>query len=202
MHTVSLAFNRGDRRLAFFDIEVSRNGNAWTPVLVGAESSGDTLGLQDFRFHPVVTRFVRVVGFGNSENRFNSITELGAQSVRASDGQTPEAPGNTRDRDFGTRWSAEGDGQSIHFDLGTVQPVGAVSIAWYKGNERRASFRIDSSVNGHEWTPVFRNGQSSGRTTRFEKYSFTPEPARYVRIVGFGNTSNNWNSITEVEMPR
>lgn len=202
VHTLTLAFLRGDRRTAFFDVEVSRNGTTWTQVLTDAESSGRTRGLQDFRFNPVRTRFVRVVGNGNSENLFHSLTELGVQSVRATDGQTPEAPGNTRDQDLGTRWSAEGDGQQIQFDLGREERIDRVSIAWYKGNERRASFRLETSIDGYNWTTVLRNGESSGRTLRFEHYDFARVSARYMRFTGFGNTSNNWNSLTEVEIPR
>jgi PKD repeat protein len=44
------------------------------------------------------------------------------------------------------------------------------------------------------------SGQSSGTTLGLEVYPFAQTSARYVRITGHGNTSNAWNSITEVEI--
>src|SRR5436190_7888735 len=43
-------------------------------------------------------------------------------------------PANSLDGNLATRWSAQGDGQWIQFDLGATQTVGAVKIAWYSGD--------------------------------------------------------------------
>jgi hypothetical protein len=55
------------------------------------------------------------------------------------------------------------------------------------------------STNGSTWTPVF-SGQSSGTTAGLQSFDFADVPARYVQIVGRGNSLNDWNSITEVEI--
>jgi len=45
-------------------------------------------------------------------------------------------PINIIDDDASTRWSAQGDGQWIRFDLGATLNVPRVDIAWYKGDQR------------------------------------------------------------------
>jgi hypothetical protein len=117
-------------------------------------------------------------------------------SDSANDGNLPT---NTLDGSLATRWSANGDGQWIRFDLASPTNVGSVKIAWYKGDLRKARFDIQTSATGTDWTTVF-SGQSSGMTTGFESYEMTASAAQYVRIVGHGTSQDLWNSITEVEV--
>jgi PKD repeat protein len=121
-------------------------------------------------------------------------------AVSASNAQSPNIATNTYDGSLDTRWSAEGKGQWVMYDLGSPHmTVTQVSIAWFMGDRRRASFAIEASTNGMDWTEVYR-GNSNGGALDLQAYTFAAVPARYVRIVGFGNTENAWNSITEVEM--
>ena len=124
---------------------------------------------------------------------------LPIMSVQASDAQLPNVSVNTIDGDMGTRWSAQGDGQWISYDMGTLATVNEVAIAWLQGAKRKAAFAIEVSVDGKSWNEVF-SGDSSGTSDDFESYPFSAVSARYVRIVGYGNASNAWNSITEVEL--
>jgi hypothetical protein len=119
--------------------------------------------------------------------------------VQASDAQEPNIPVNTTDGDMNTRWSAEGNSQWIMYDIGTLATVNEVAIAWLKGDQRKSSFAIDVSVDGKTWNEVF-SGDSSGATNDYETYSFSPVAARYVRIMGYGNSENLWNSINETEV--
>src|SRR5690606_20918823 len=48
------------------------------------------------------------------------------------------------------------------------------------------------------WKRVY-TGKSSGTTNNLQTFHIGEE-ARYVKIIGYGNTQNNWNSITEVEI--
>jgi PKD repeat protein len=121
-------------------------------------------------------------------------------SVSASDAQSPNVAANTRDGDLNTRWSAEGKGQWIMYDLGSPDTVvDQVSIAWLVGNRRTSSFAIEVSTNAKDWVEVYA-GKSSGTTLKLEAYAFAEVATQYVRIVGFGNAENAWNSITEVEL--
>jgi hypothetical protein len=207
---VFIAWYRGDVRIARFAIHISLDAANWTPVFTG-NSNGTTLGLQIYDFADLPARYVRIVGFGNSANQWNSITEveihgintkpdhLAIASVIASTFQAPNVPANTLDGDLRTRWSAEGDGQWIQYDLGVPQTVDRVLIAWHQGDLRQARFDIEVSPDAATWRQVF-SGRSSGVTVTLQAYDFTDVETQYVRIIGHENTYNAWNSITEVEI--
>jgi len=48
---------------------------------------------------------------------------------------------NALDGSIATRWSAQGDGQWIRFDLGTNQTIGSVSIAWYQADPEHGGWQ-------------------------------------------------------------
>ena len=110
---------------------------------------------------------------------------------------TVNYPRNTMDNDLNTRWSMEGSGQWIQYDLGEKSLVSSVDIAFYNGDTRYAYFSISLSIDGIHFTEVF-NGQSDGSTLDLQNFDFDDMSARFVRITGYGNSSNLWNSITEV----
>src|SRR2546425_5106330 len=202
---VDIAWYLGNPRIAYFDIQVSLDTVTWTKVFSG-QSSGQTLQLDRYAFPTTTGRYVRIVGHGNSSSTWNSITEVGilgmalpalpVASVVAS-GNDGNLPQNTLDKNLATRWSAQGDGQWIRFDLGALATVDHLDIAWYLGNTRIAYFDIQVSLDTVTWTKVF-SGQSSGQTLQLDRYAFPTTTGRYVRIVGHGNSSSTWNSITEV----
>jgi chitodextrinase len=124
--------------------------------------------------------------------------ELAVSSVTASS-HDGNVPANTIDKDLGTRWSASGSGEWIQYDLGSAQTIDLVKIAFYNGDQRTSSFDIQMSTDGSNFTTVL-SGTSSGTTLQLETFDFADTTARYVRIVGYGNSSNAWNSYTEVEI--
>ena len=121
---------------------------------------------------------------------------VGSVTASAEDGNVPA---NALDGSLSTRWSAEGDGQWIRFDLGSQATIKSVRIAWYKGDQRVAWFDVQTSDTGSIWNTLY-SGLSSGTTTDLESRDVTDWLGRYVRIVGHGNSSNLWNSITEVQI--
>ncbi|MFH8533831.1 chondroitinase-B domain-containing protein [Streptomyces tendae] len=118
-------------------------------------------------------------------------------SASADDGNVPA---NTLDNDLSTRWSAEGDGAWIRYDLGSQQTIGSASIAWHQGDTRKNTFDIQLSDDGSAWTTVMDNRTTSGTTQQQQNYDFADTTARYLRIVGHGNTTNDWTSITETDI--
>ena len=107
-------------------------------------------------------------------------------------------PGNVLDGDLETRWSASGTEEWIAFDFGEPRSVGKLDIAWYSGDKRQTRFKVSVSSDGRTWRDVFE-GESSGKSAKLETYQLKkPETARHLRITCYGNTSNLWNSITEV----
>jgi poly(beta-D-mannuronate) lyase len=109
-------------------------------------------------------------------------------------------PGNTVDNTLSTRWSANGDGQWIRYDLGSSRTVAYVKIAFYSGNTRATRFDLQLSTDGSVWTNVLTNASSSGTTTQEQTFDFADQAARYVRYVGHGNSVNLWNSVLEVSV--
>ena len=111
-------------------------------------------------------------------------------------------PENTIDEDFDpdSRWSNLGQGEPKHLllDLGAIQTVKSISIAWYKGNERKAAYAIQASSDGKTFTTIIGPGLSGGKSLDFERIDIDPLEAQFVRIAAEGNESNEWNSIVEV----
>ncbi|MBI3898014.1 MAG: discoidin domain-containing protein [Gammaproteobacteria bacterium] len=122
-------------------------------------------------------------------------------TARASAADSIYVAPNTLDGslDPNSRWSAYGRGQWIEYDLGQSQTVQAVDLAFFKGNERRASFEIYLTNAAGQQTKVF-TGQSNGTSLGFQRFDVPDQAARYVRIVGNGNNLNLWNSLTEVKI--
>ncbi len=127
---------------------------------------------------------VALVAFGCFTATSANAARLPVLSVTAS-ADDGDVAANTLDGSLATRWSAQGDGQWICYDLGSVTNVGAVKIAWYKGDQRFALFDLQTSSDDTNWITVF-SGQSSGATTNFESYNTTNATGRYVRILGMG----------------
>jgi PKD repeat protein len=125
-------------------------------------------------------------------------TKLPVASVTAS-ADDGNVPANAVDGSLSTRWSAQGDGQWIRFDLGSSTSIGGVSIAWHQGDQRQSKFDLQTSADGSAWTTIY-TGQSSGTSLALEAAPVTTSSGRYVRVVGHGNTVNTWNSIAEVEI--
>jgi len=105
---------------------------------------------------------------------------------------------NVLDNNLSTRWSASGDGQWIQFCLGDTLSVNGVQIAFYSGNTRTSTFDILTGFDGMNWTTAASNRVSSGTSLNLETFSFAARNAKWVRIVGHGNSVNLWNSYTEV----
>jgi endoglucanase len=118
-------------------------------------------------------------------------------TASANDGNVPA---NVLDNNLSTRWSANGDGQWIQFCLNTATTVNGVQIAFYNGNARSSRFDVLTGNDGTNWTTAASGLQSSGTTLNLETFTFSGRTAKYVRIVGHGNSVNTWNSYTEVKI--
>ncbi|MEF3310626.1 carbohydrate binding domain-containing protein [Paenibacillus sp. GYB004] len=147
----------------------------WTKLLQGSyipvytgKSSGATLDFETYPFPSAEqARYVKLFGRGNSVNQWNSITEteiytqdtgggkvkLPVQSAAWSSQDRQYDGNNTIDGnlDAESRWSAEGAEEWIVYDLGSVQSVSEVDIAWYSGNTRFSYFDIYVSADGQSW---------------------------------------------------
>jgi len=75
VNAFSIAFMKGDERIANFMIEVSEDGKEWRKILE-TKSSGRTNDLEGYSFLPISARYVRAICDGNDQNKWNSITEF------------------------------------------------------------------------------------------------------------------------------
>ena len=121
-----------------------------------------------------------------------------AEDDGTNDGHTPDL---TIDASFlpDSRWSSETPGKELLLDMAEVQTLKELGIAWFKGDERQSIFEVAVSVDGETFMPTVERRQSGGLTATIERIDFDDTMARYIRITGFGNTSNDWNSIIEVQ---
>ena len=74
-------------------------------------------------------------------------------------------PSNTLDGDLDTRWSAEGAGQFIQYDLGEIKQIEEIGMAFYEGDERVQEFKIRTSEDKEDWQTQV-DGKSSGDTNQ------------------------------------
>ncbi|MGP3970342.1 discoidin domain-containing protein [Streptomyces sp. 6N223] len=122
----------------------------------------------------------------------------GAVTASTSDENTPA---NAVDGDLGTRWSGEGDGAWLQFDLGSTMTVSEIRLGVYEGTTRQNVFELQY-WNGSGWATAY-DGESSGTTTQLEAFEFEPVQTSKVRYLGHGYTGDgegDWNSLTEVEI--
>ncbi|SHK35682.1 F5/8 type C domain-containing protein [Reichenbachiella agariperforans] len=170
-------------------VTVSFNSGSSTSITIYAAYNGGTGRFDDFEL---------IEGAGSTDPAEPTEGKLSVSSVSASadDGNVPT---NTLDGDLDTRWSANGSGQYITYDLGSSQTVSSVKAAWYKGDQRSSTFKIRVGNSTSSLTEVY-SGSSSGSSNNLETYNFDATEVRYIRITGLGNSSNTWNSITEVEI--
>ena len=115
-------------------------------------------------------------------------------------------PANAIDGKLDTRWSAFGKGQYLRLDLATdttptAKKVNKVKIAWYQGDKRSNHFEIQTAeTKGGAYTSQLTKDSDKG-STALQDYAINPaNPVRYVRIKVYGNTLNDWASISEVEI--
>ena len=178
--------------------------------------SGETLNV-DFPLgiNTVTLRVEHSDGNTYTDDLTVEVVSAGGVEVSATGYQSGNPPENTLDGDLDTRWSVEGDDGSHYLLYALAEPVtlDEISIAFYSGDSRRSRFAIWLSADGEHFTQVLPdpNGggfpweldrvESSGTTLELETFTFTPQSAAYVRINGWGNENNAWNSYTEVEIP-
>ncbi len=116
---------------------------------------------------------------------------------------TQNTPDKTLDGDLGTRWSQNGDGGTewIQYELPLMTVIDHIDIAFYNGDSRVAFFDVRISTTGMDpgdFTTVTAPTNSSGATLALQTFSFPAQPAKYIRIYGYGNSVSTWNSFTEV----
>jgi poly(beta-D-mannuronate) lyase len=118
-------------------------------------------------------------------------------------------PSNATDNDLSTRWSSFGAPKWLSVDLGTQAHMTHVQLAYYKDYERTSSFAVETSADNQTWTEVLDittteqitlpDGVITQDPTLVE-FDITDSTARYLRLLGYGNSANGWNSLAELQV--
>ncbi|MBQ4798629.1 discoidin domain-containing protein [Pseudoalteromonas sp. MMG006] len=101
-----------------------------------------------------------------------------------------------------SRWSSKGIGKWIQLDLGGEAKIDNIKTAWFSGDKRTAYFNIETSLDGVNWTSAVLDAESQGDSL-LNSDDLNDALARFVRIIGRGNSSsedNAWNSLLDVEV--
>lgn len=175
------------------------NGRFMVPVRFIAESLGCEVSWRNEAQIVDIRADVPLVVRERKKLYENELSIVGASSS-ADDGSNIIE--YTYDGSLSTRWSAAGtetDNAWGIYDLGGIYTLDKLYIAFHSGDKRKTTFAIDVSTDANTYTNVFKT-DSSGTTSSYEEYDLGGASARYIRFRGYGNSSNEWNSITEIRV--
>lgn len=203
---VSVTFNnKFDAISALNSLNYSINNEIKiTSIIQGNNDSTTVLTVSEMGFGTYQLMVNNIKSFNgnsleNGETKTFSFSGINSVTASGYEGGTSNTPDKTLDFDFNTRWSCDGKGAWILYDLGELKNVLSVDLAFFNGSVRKAFFSINLSKDGENFNEVY-NGNSNGTTTNLENYNFKDSLARYVKIIGYGNSQSTWNSITETRI--
>ena len=185
-------------------MKVSGDGQSWNTV---AENPLNDQPLEvTFSRRPV--RYIRIEQTGHDPVYWWSIhgIEIGAEvkpSARASHNNVQSGPDNVAQALDGraeTRWSSRAlqqPGMWFELDLNETRTVNGLALDTAGSpNDFPRGYVVRLSTDYNQWVEVARNDQ----TDRALEVTFSPRPARYLRIEQTGRASNYWWSIYGVEV--
>ncbi|MEE1673080.1 polysaccharide lyase family 7 protein [Agarivorans aestuarii] len=180
------------------ELTVSANSGSQTQATVFAEYNGAEGRFDSFTLNSSASNPSTPPAEPGSCDSPTQLTIASAKDDGTHDGHGPE---NAIDNNLTTesRWSSQGIGKQIVFDLQANATVTSLDVIWLKGDQRSSYFEVATSSDNTSWTPVLSGASSSGAQSAYESYELTESQARYIRITGQGNSANNWNSIIEAK---
>lgn len=181
LNNIQLTYDISDKSC---DVDIQRENNTYTVKLQRKNS--------DIYFKYTIN----LIAIGDSFT-VGDYTSYEVWNVNVSEEPQPQNHRyNVIDNNTSTYWGAQYDGQWIELDIGSIQPIDAVGYSFMKGSERKYNVDIIVSDDGINYRNVY-SGQLGGVTTNFEILELKNVSARYIRLVGHGNSENAWNSVGE-----
>ena len=104
------------------------------------------------------------------------------------------------DGDYTTRWSSDVNGAELTLELDKVYPVAYIGVACLRGGERKTKLGISVSTDGVSYTRVIDQVLTDKNDGMVPVSLGGTYDAKFVKIHGFGNTSNAWTSICEIKV--
>lgn len=174
------------------------NGRFLVPVRFVSEAFKATVGWNEHRQKVTVNgsapQYIASHGLDN---------ELFAyELIQSGDDGAGNVISKAFDGDYSSRWGVlhdpENPGKAYGIIyLGKLREIESVYISHSVGKERVYTFDIYVSNDGENFTLVKEDLKSSGTTTELEEYKVNAK-GRYIKIVGKGNSVNNWMNIQEI----
>lgn len=124
-------------------------------------------------------------------------TEMRVMSIDGTQTDPMNTLANVQDKKSGSRWSAKGHGSYLTLDMGQTRDIGAIRILWFKAFERSYTYDIDVGPDGVNWKNVYAKATSK-IAPEPELIDMKRENCRFIKITIYGNTKNEWASITDV----
>ncbi len=120
-----------------------------------------------------------------------AVSILRAEAVSVPEAENP--PVNAFDGKMATRYAST-DFDAV-FDLGEVRHISNVALSFWQYDVRATKYELAVSADGVGYRTVF-----SGSSTQGQPFDIRAVDAdiRYIRVVGHGNTANNWTSLLEI----
>ena len=122
-------------------------------------------------------------------------------AVEAMDFQTPFLPYNAVDGNIGTMWSAVGSDQWIILELKEFFNIQHIKVAFQPGQKKESYFDVLGSNDKENWEPVLTKSRSCDFSGDMQVFEFPPSKSekeyKYIKLVGQGNSLDNWNFISE-----
>ncbi len=97
------------------------------------------------------------------------------------------------------RWSANGAGNWICYDLGEAKNLHSIAIAGYMALSRSYIYEIAVSNDGVNFTPVIANAETTNGIDH-DVFPLGDISARYVKITGLSASNSTWMGISEVRI--
>ena len=132
----------------------------------------------------------------------DSVIPVPVISVNASSEQSPNVAKNAVDGQMITRWSAQGQGETLDLNFDGAYKIQRVEISIYKGDSQDNSFALQLFSDGRLLQPQsFNSNIHPQQTEELLPYSLRSNvEATALRFIGNGNTSSDWNSIQEIRV--
>ncbi len=113
---------------------------------------------------------------------------------------------HTLDKDFNTQWAGNGKGNmdGLVFDLGGTFDLKLIDIATTNGKTYELEIWVSTTgTNTEDFVNAFpgEGNLVSNTDASFKAYVLPAETAntKYVKIIGYGQASSDWNTIQEIE---
>jgi hypothetical protein len=122
-------------------------------------------------------------------------------NVESSNLQSPENANTIIDGDIGTMWSADGYDQWIILELDGTYTIEHVELAFQTGQKKEFYFDVYGSNDKENWELILSKSNSCAFSCNPQIFTFpaskTEKEFRYVKLVGQGNSVDQWNYIAE-----